>query len=192
MQNRFKNRIMAAVMTAVLSLGTVAAPVAAIAKDANYPGDAKKAIGRYQVTAVANGSTNGTLALTRLTTYGKTLKSVRIGAKTTATGANAGTYIVNVVRATAFKNSTATYVVLPETITKIWGGAFKGSKAQTLTVSIKSEKLTKGRVKNMFQGFKGSKIIVKVPASKYNYYKKTVFTKANTGAKVNVTVIKAK
>ena len=98
------------------------------------------------------------------------------------------TYTVTEIASGAFRGSKAKTVTVGANVKVIRSGAFRSSKATTLIV--KTKKLTKARVKASLKGSKIKTVKVKVGSKKVNKkyvskYKK-IFTKKNAGRKVRV------
>lgn len=158
--------------------GTNTAGGASAATGAGTTGAAAPPAPSSQEQSASSASDLGVAVGKNVKTGGSTFKvtSNGSGSKATARFAKAAKSKKSVKVPATVKASGKTYQV-----TGIAKGAFKGSKAKTVTV--KSKKLTKKSVKNCF---KGSKVeVVKVPKSKLKAYQ-GYFSEKNSGRAVKV------
>ena len=177
--------IVAIAMAAIVALGMSAfATQAAYAEDALPYGDtATKTIKGVKYTFININSTPGVGV--KAVKADKSVKSITVPATVKINGQ---TYKVTQIRKGAFKNTSATKVVLSKNVKSLKAGAFKGSKVKT--VVTKSKLFKKANTKNCFKNSKVTTLKVKIGSASVNkkYVKtyKKVFTKANAGKKVTV------
>ena len=181
-------KIVTVVVAAIMALGIVLAPTAALAKNAQFQGS--KDHGIFKIT---NAPSNKICRLVGLTATGKKQTKLTINKtykldENYVASARTTKYTVTRIVAKAFNGSKVKTLVLPTSLKKIDAKAFYGSKAKTLTIKLKSKNLTKAKtIKNAFKGSKAKKITFKVPKSKLSAYKK-VLTKKNLGTKATIVV----
>ena len=170
-------KLISLVVAAVMALGIVLAPMAAVAK--NAPTVGKKNIGVFRITSpkaktIRLVGTTDALGK-KANNKGKKAKSITIVAKyqldkTFYPSARKGTYTVTRICQNAFNKTAATKVILPATVKKIDAGAFKGAKAKTIAIRAK---LSPAKATNMLKGTKASgKITIKVPKAKVTAWEK--------------------
>ena len=157
------SKIVSLAVAAVMAFGVLVAPVEALAQGTTTDGTADN--GAYTVTSTKSK----TLALTGVAEDSMSKKTLVIGSTIEATGKNAGTYKVTVVKTNAFKGAKATKVSLPKTIKKIEKKAFNKSKAKTIIIKAN---LKPAKARNMLKGTKAKKVTIKVPAKQVKAWKK--------------------
>ena len=177
-------KLISLVVAAVMALGIVMAPMAAVAKDS--PTIGKLNIGVFKITSVKGK----TIRLVGTTSKGKKAKSITIVSKYKLDKRyykvfRTDNYTVTRIAKGAFKGTKAAKVILPATTKKIDAGAFKGAKAKTIVIKAK---ISPAAAKGMLTGSKVKSVTIKVPSSKVKAWKAKAKVKNYFGKGIKVTI----